>query len=164
MLKGRSNYLCRQRIVELSRAGPNSTSTDWPSGRRPDELGARRVGAATGTGDRADLGHEPAPDSLGGGQRRRSLECPGAPQCPQGDDCFAEDARQGRRRRRRDRGEHPPLRGPPGHRGAACCPSTIWWIVDEAHQLEDVMSDTCGLELGPGRLVALGRSAAGELA
>ena len=90
-----------------------------------------------------------------------SDECPGADRCPLGEPCFAEQARRragGRRRRRR---QHPPLRADVGS-GGVILPEHDVVVFDEAHVLEDVMSDTVGVQLAPGRFVTLGRRGAAD--
>src|SRR5688500_7580802 len=97
VLKGRSNYLCRQAAGE---AGRESDAPSLP-GPFSSEGSTRGIGAEitkllawageTQTGDRAELDFEPRPQawssvSVG------SEECPGAQACPSGQSCFAEAA------------------------------------------------------------------------
>ena len=87
-----------------------------PTGRRPAELEELADWAeVTLTGDRAELARSPGPATWAA-VSTGSDECPGAAKCPRGEDCFAEDARHGRGRSRRDRGQHPPLRDQPRRR------------------------------------------------
>ncbi len=159
VLKGRSNYLCRQRLdealageVQLS-LGSSLDPADKPSAVELADLA--EWADETPTGDRADLEREPRAAtwtavSVG------ADECPGAARCPRGDDCFAEDAR------------HAAaladvvvvnahLYGTHVAAGGVVLPEHDLVVFDEAHQLEDVISDTCGGELSPGRFLALSR-------
>jgi ATP-dependent DNA helicase DinG len=109
------------------------------------------------TGDRADLPFEPQARawsmvSVG------STECPGAHRCPSGDVCFAEAART--------RAQLADVVVVNTHlyathlaSGGTVLPEHDVVIFDEAHELEDVASSSLGLELAPGRLFALARSA-----
>ena len=83
-----------------------------------------------------------------------SDECPGAAKCPRGEDCFAEDARHAAAAA--DVivvNTH--LYGTNLAAGGAVLPDHELVIFDEAHQLEDTVSETCGAELTAGRFTAL---------
>ena len=184
MLKGRSNYLCRQRLVEMEQAGRQATFEDV----RPTPAGERRTSAApdhgtpshqplpigdqvarlaewsatTATGDRAELDFEPHPtawSSVSVG----SDECPGAHRCPSGADCFTELARA--RAARADVvvvNLH--LLGADLASGGAILPEHDALVVDEAHELEDVLAACLGADVSPGRfrgLAVAARSALG---
>lgn len=157
VLKGRSNYLCRQRLdeamdgeVQLS-LGASLDPADKPSTADLQEL-AEWAGTSP-TGDRAELAREPraatwAAVSTG------SEECPGASKCPRGEDCFAEDARQAAALA--DVivvNTH--LYGTNIAAGGAVLPEHDLVVFDEAHQLEDTVSETTGAELTGGRFTAL---------
>ena len=102
VLKGRSNYLCLQRLHEATASDrqldlelPGTEGDDDGEGGKavPAEISALAEWARTSpTGDRADLEEEPSPRTWAAvsvGPR----ECPGATKCPQGEVCFAERAR-----------------------------------------------------------------------
>ncbi|MDY7102649.1 MAG: ATP-dependent DNA helicase [Actinomycetota bacterium] len=163
VLKGRSNYVCRQRLAEL--AGDGQQGLDLPGGSRPSvaELAELRVWAATSdTGDRAELAREPSPaawDAVSVGAR----DCPGATNCPSGGECFAERAR--RAAAQADvivTNLH--LYGVHVASGGSVLPEHEVVVIDEAHQLEDVVTATSGLELGPGRIRGFRSAAAAVLA
>ncbi|MGI9643686.1 MAG: ATP-dependent DNA helicase, partial [Ilumatobacteraceae bacterium] len=105
------------------------------------------------TGDQADMDWSPSDNawravSVGGD------ECPGASRCPLGDPCFAEQAR--RRAAAADVivvNTH--LYGLNVASGGMILPEHDIVIFDEAHVLEDVMSDTVGAQIAPGRFAAL---------
>jgi len=157
VLKGRSNYVCRQRLGEIDAAG-EQLSLDGLADRAPaEELGQLRAWAATTlTGDRAELPVEPSPAAWAAvsvGAR----ECPGAQRCPRGEVCFTEAAR-------RAAGEadvvvvNLHLYGLHLETGGAVLPEHDVVIIDEAHQLEDVVSSTFGVDLTAGRFAALART------
>jgi ATP-dependent DNA helicase DinG len=153
VLKGRSNYLCRQRLLEGAEAGEQGrleeTATS-ASGR--DEL-ARSVlswAAVTTTGDRAELAIEPD-DRLWAAFSVSADECPGAFRCPSGSTCFAEAARA--KAASADlvvTNLH--LLGAHLASGDLVLPEFDALVVDEAHELEEVLSKSLGASLSPGRL------------
>ncbi|MDQ1394682.1 MAG: ATP-dependent helicase DinG [Acidimicrobiaceae bacterium] len=174
VLKGRANYLCRQRAREVAGAGDqmelaDAAGTDGPASGGPG-LDAAALGSfgrqvrrliewsmTAETGDRADLPFEPHPRawamvSVG------STECPGASRCPSGDVCFAEAARA--------KAALADVVVVNTHlyathlasAGAVLPPHDVV-IFDEAHELEDVASSSLGLELVPGRFFGLARNA-----
>jgi ATP-dependent DNA helicase DinG len=118
-------------------------SSGWPSG--PDDR----------TGDLAELDWSPS-DRHGGRWRVGSDECPGATRCPLGRTLL----RRGARARAASADvivvNTPPLRPRRRERRGAILPEHDVVVVDEAHQLEDVMSDTVGVQLTPGRFVTVG--------
>jgi ATP-dependent DNA helicase DinG len=190
VLKGRSNYICRQRVAEVGTGGIQAELGDQATGRadepdweapeagatpRPTERDARNEGDDPGaappegmveqvrelvawsqtsrTGDRADLSFEPSDrawNMLSVGPR----ECPGAFNCPSGGSCFAEAAR--------DRAAaadivvvNTHLYGAHLASGGVVLPEHEVVVFDEAHQLEEVMTSSLGVELTPGRFRTL---------
>ena len=156
VLKGRSNYVCVQRIAEIS--GPGQMALDGLADRAsPTELAALKLWAATTvSGDRAELPAEPSHQAWSA-VSVSAQECPGARKCPKGDSCFAEAAR--RRAAEADVvvvNLH--LLGLDLATDGAVLPEHDVVVVDEAHQLEDIVSDTCGFEISAGRFQNLARS------
>jgi ATP-dependent DNA helicase DinG len=182
VLKGRANYLCLERVAEVAGRGVQpdlgEAAADglWPDGDPPTSDRAGQAGDRTGggtgggrivddvrrlvawsgdteTGDRGDLDFEPqdrawAMVSVG------PRECPGAHRCPEGGRCFAEQAR--RRAAEADVvvvNTH--LYGAHLASGGAVLPAHEVVVFDEAHELEDVMTQSLGVDLAPGRLRAL---------
>ncbi len=178
VLKGRSNYVCRQRVAEVGGGGIQAELGDQASARadepeRPEgEEGAGGGGRAAApeglveevrqlvawsqtsrTGDRGDLSFEPSDrawNMVSVGPR----ECPGAFNCPSGGSCFAEAAR--------DRAAvadivvvNTHLYGAHLASGGAVLPEHDVVVFDEAHQLEEVMTSSLGVEMTPGRFRAL---------
>jgi ATP-dependent DNA helicase DinG len=184
VLKGRSNYICRQRVAEVGsggiqpelgdQAGEDATDVEGGGGGAQGEDHRERKDAAPeglveevrtlmawsqtcATGDRADLNFEPSPRAWGMlsvGPR----ECPGRFNCPSGDDCFAEAAR--------DRAAaadivvvNTHLYGAHLASGGAVLPEHDVVVFDEAHELEEVMTSSLGVEVTPGRFRAMVSSA-----
>jgi ATP-dependent DNA helicase DinG len=129
----------------------------------PDELAALAAWASTSpTGDRAELPVEPS-DAAWSAVSTGSRDCPGAARCPRGDRCFAEAARA--RAAEADVvvvNLH--LYGLDLAADGALLPDHDVAVIDEAHQLDDIISATTGVELGPGRFSQLGRVLRGILA
>lgn len=149
ILKGRSNYVCRQRVAELldDRQGRLDVSTDDPG-----LTAVLQWAATTEVGDRAELDVEPRPavwDAVSVG----ADECPGAAKCPKGETCFAEGAR--RRAAEADVivvNTH--LYGTHVAAGGVVLPLHDLVVLDEAHRVEEVVSATAGSELTSGRVSA----------
>lgn len=157
ILKGRSNYVCRQRLDELDDVGDQLQLDGLSDGADSDEIDAIREWAETsGTGDRATLDFEPrnrtwAAVSIG------PRECPGRNRCPRGDDCFAEMAR--------DKAAaadvlvvNTYLYGIDLASDGAILGDHDLVVIDEAHQIEDIMSTTFSWEVAGGRFVNLARN------
>jgi ATP-dependent DNA helicase DinG len=167
VLKGRSNYLCKQRAREINGGGDqlDLTGSSEAPGDDGAELGRfgreiRRLltwGNTAETGDRSELPFEPSPRawamvSVG------ATECPGKGRCPSGETCFAEQARE--------RAAYADVIVVNTHlyathlaAGGAILPPHDVIIFDEAHELEDIASSSLGLELAGGRFHALARTA-----
>ncbi len=158
VLKGRSNYLCRQRVSELERAS-HTEQLELMGGRsQPEGLDDLLDWANdTETGDREELEVQPRFDVW----RALSVgpdECPGAARCPSGENCFSEQARA--RALEADvivTNHH--YYGLHLATGGALLPDHDIVIFDEAHHLSDVISATCGTEVSGGRFRGLGRHA-----
>jgi ATP-dependent DNA helicase DinG len=174
VLKGRNNYLCRQRALEVSDGG---VQPQLSAGEGDDELALEEAAEAdpgpedptrlvdqvrallawaerSPTGDRADLSFEP----LARAWAMVSVaprECPGAFRCPSGGTCFAEAARANAAAadvvvvNTHLYGAHLASDG-------AVLPEHDVVIFDEAHELEGVMTSSLGVELSPGRLRVIG--------
>ena len=180
VLKGRSNYVCLQRVAEVGSGGIQAELGDQGAGRAdepaPIEEGdAESPGGAppegiveevrqlvawsqkSQTGDRADLSFEPsvrAWNMVSVGPR----ECPGAYNCPSGGRCFAEAARE-----RASVADvvvvNTHLYGAHLASGSVVLPEHDVVIFDEAHELEEVMTSSLGVEVTPGRFRSLVTSA-----
>jgi ATP-dependent DNA helicase DinG len=189
VLKGRSNYICRQRVAEVGSGGIQAELGDQGGGRADEpDWEAPEVASAAGaaerververderdaapegvveqvrelvawsqtsrTGDRADLSFEPSDrawNMVSVGPR----ECPGAFNCPSGGSCFAEAARD------RAAGAdivvvNTHLYGAHLASGGVVLPEHEVVVFDEAHQLEEVMTSSLGVDLTPGRFRTL---------
>jgi len=151
VLKGRSNYLCLQRLDD-----------DKGRATLDSELLARlrSFATATETGDRTEL-----PDVDDRTWRLVSVgrdECPGAGRCPVGDDCLAERARR--------TAAEADVIVVNLHLYAieimveGILPEHDLVVIDEAHQLEDIVSEAAGRQISPARLQAAARAASTVLA
>lgn len=166
VLKGRSNYLCRQRAREVAGGDDDGDqlSLDEAEGADLGGLGKEVLrllqwGRTTETGDRAELPFEPRPRAWSA-VSVNAMECPGAVRCPSGDDCLAELARH--------RAEvadvvvvNSHLYGAHLASGGFVLPEHEVVVFDEAHELEDIAASALGLELSSGRFRALARNAKG---
>jgi ATP-dependent DNA helicase DinG len=154
ILKGRSNYVCLQRLREVQ--GSNDGQLEIEAFAATTKLEIKRLSewaATSPTGDLAELDWA-ASDAAQRAVTVGSDECPGATRCPMGGPCFAERARQ--RAAVADVvvvNMH--LYGLHVASGGVILPEHDVLVVDEAHQLEDIMSDTVGLQIGPGRFTIL---------
>lgn len=162
VVKGRANYVCRQRLLELG--NDRQMALEGVAARDLDKQLDDIVEWAktTETGDRAELQTEPS-SAAWGALSVTSDACPGAARCPSGDGCFAEAARNGAA----DADlivVNTHLYGLHLASDAAILPEHNVVVIDEAHQLEDVISATAGVELTAGRFADLGRRAAGIIA
>ena len=156
VLKGRSNYLCLQRVREVQNTQTGQLELEDVAPHVRNEIRKLAVWAGlTDTGDQAALDWVPSARAWQA-VSVSSEECPGATRCPLGEPCFAEAAR--RRAAAADVivvNMH--LYGTHVASGGAVLPDHDVVVFDEAHQLEDITSDTTGMALGPGRFLALAR-------
>ena len=153
VLKGRSNYLCLQRLDE--HLADDQLSLDISDGPKEEIKRLAKWARQTDTGDRAELDFEPSPtawDALSVSGR----ECPGAQRCPSGPVCFAEKARH--------RADSADIVVVNTHlyclhlfSETDILPEHDTVVIDEAHGLEDIVSDTAGLSLTGGRFDDLAR-------
>jgi ATP-dependent DNA helicase DinG len=166
VLKGRSNYLCLQRLFELAAkdSAGEQLGLDGVAERAPkDELvRLARWASETQVGDRAELEEEPS-EAAWAAVSVSARECPGASRCPQGGACFAEQARL--RAAAADVvvvNLH--LYGLDLAAGGVILPEHDLVVIDEAHQLEDTVSATSGVEVTAGRFTDLARRTRGVVA
>jgi ATP-dependent DNA helicase DinG len=166
VVKGRSNYFCRQRGREVAGGGDqldldNVDAADLGTGLSAQVMRLLQWGAESPTGDRSELDFEPSPKAWAQ-VSVNAMECPGAARCPSGDACFAEFARE-----RAEQADvvvaNTHLYGTHLASGGHVLPDHDVVIFDEAHELEDVASSSLGLELGSGRFRSMARNARGLL-
>ena len=154
VLKGRSNYICAQRVDEIVAPKHSKLDLETTPAKVTKEIARLADWAAeTDTGDQGDLTWSPSDQawrmvSVG------SDECPGAQRCPAGSRCFAERAR--------DKAADADVIVVNTHiyglhiaTGGALLPEHEVVVFDEAHQLEDVISASVSTEIGPGRVNAV---------
>ena len=159
VLKGRSNYLCRQRAGEVAGGDDQLTMDDLDAD--VGTLGREVVrlvewARTSATGDRAELEFEPGPQAWSA-VSVSAMDCPGSAKCPSGESCFAEAARQ-----RAEAADvvvvNTHLYGAHLASGGHVLPEHDVVVFDEVHALEDVAADSLGVELGAGRLRAMSRT------
>ncbi len=150
VLKGRSNYLCLQRLNEAESDPGLSLGGDDGSLDDETRKKLRLFADKSETGDRSELAD--IADRVWQQVSVSRQECPGANRCPEGENCFAERA---------------------WRRAAATdvlivnlylyaidvavqgiLPEHDMVIIDEAHQLEDIVAHATGRYLSPARLVS----------
>lgn len=155
VLKGRANYLCRQRADEIT-GGLDQSELDLADDRGALATELRLLlgwAESTPTGDRAELATEPSPVAWSA-LSVSGDECPGATRCPRGEDCFAEAARHVA-----NQADvvvvNLALYGVHLGSGEHVLPDHDVVVIDECHQLEDALSSTLGFELGVRRLANL---------
>jgi ATP-dependent DNA helicase DinG len=165
VLKGRSNYVCMQRLAEVATARrEQQLALDGLAERVPAQelLALSQWAVTTTTGDRAELSVEPS-EQTWAAVSVSARECPGAARCPSGGHCFAEAAKH--RAAEADVvvvNLH--LYGLDMAMDGAMLPDHELAIVDEAHQLEDIISATSGVEVTGGRFADLARRVRGVIA
>lgn len=161
VLKGRGNYVCLQRLRELNDTGKDSGQAsleidDMPVQLRAEVKKLSEWAGTTQTGDQAELDWSPT-DKAWQSVSVGSDECPGATRCPMGEPCFAERARQ-----RATAADvvvvNTHLYGLNVASSGAILPDHDVVIVDEAHMLEDIMSDTVGVSISGGRFITFGQT------
>ena len=150
VLKGRSNYACLQRIDEVT-----DRTQQLDLDVQANE-GVRRLvewSRETETGDVGDIQWS-VPDSAWRQVSVTSEECPGARKCPRGSECFAEHART--------LAQAADIVVVNTHLYAldvasdgSILPDHDVVVFDEAHQLEDVVSSSASIAIGPGRVASI---------
>lgn len=151
VLKGRANYLCLARLHEASEDGSRDDQLKLVRPSMVHETVPALVDWAqtAESGERSDLPVDVSAilwDALTVSAR----ECPGARQCPHGEGCFAERAR--------DRALEADLVVVNTHLycldlavGGTLLGEHDAAVIDEAHTLEETAAGVFGLALGPGR-------------
>ncbi len=167
LLKGRANYYCRQRAAELltaqraaAAAGTQLSIDGVDGGGRAllpsvvaelSRIATWAVGSESG--DRSELPFEPSPTAWSL-VSVTAAECPGKARCPMGETCFAEQARA--RAAEADVvvvNTH--LYGQHVRSGGWLLPAHDVVVFDEAHELEDIVADSLGTDIGSSRLAFL---------
>lgn len=157
VLKGRNNYVCRQRIDELATQKQSKLDLEvLPAKLTKEILRLMDWSHQTESGDQGDLSWSPSETawrmvSVG------SDECPGAIRCPAGATCFTEKART-----KASVSDvivvNTHIYGLHIATGGALLPDHDVVVFDEAHQLEDVISASVSTALSPSRINAVSAS------
>lgn len=155
VLKGRSNYVCRQRLAELEADG-EQLGLDVDDGANVDADDLDEILSwvkKTKTGDRAELRVEPSGRTWGA-VSVGPTECPGQKRCPMGSTCFAEAARE-QAKEADVVVVNTYLYALDLVSDGAILEEHEVAIIDEAHQIEDIVAGAAGFELTGGRLRSL---------
>lgn len=152
VLKGRQNYICLQRMNEIDASKQDRLDlNDTAPGVKEEIVKLREWSRNTESGDAGELTWAPS-DTTWRKVSVSSDECPGAHRCPVGEQCFAERAR-----RKAAQADiivvNTFLYGLHVASGGSLLPEHEVVIFDEAHQLEDVISSTIAVEIGPNRVI-----------
>jgi ATP-dependent DNA helicase DinG len=150
-LKGRSNYLCRQKLIDIGKQGSTA-------GEQRELNIVRTWEQTTETGDRAELKDLPETSALWGRINARSEACTGK-SCGQYDKCFVSIVRKEAENANLVIINHHlfftdlmiKMKVPE----ASILPSADVVIFDEAHELEHVASDCFGLSVSNRRIADL---------
>jgi ATP-dependent DNA helicase DinG len=157
-MKGRANYLCRQRLDLLRERRPGPAAD-------PLLVTVIEWAGTTGTGDRAELGDLPEDLSLWDEIAATRETCVGA-NCPHDTDCFVTRMRQRAAESDIVIVNHHLLCADAavrqGNHGQVI-PACAYAVVDEAHQLEDVATQYFGMSVSNYRVEDLCRDGEGVL-
>ena len=155
VLKGRNNYLCRNRAHSVGAAGQMSfdDGSEVPRGVAEQMRRILAWSNETASGDRDELPFE-VDARAWRGLSVTPQECLGRLQCPQGQSCFAELAR--------DRAAESQLLIVNTHlyaahlaSGSMLLPAHDFVIFDEAHEILNIFATLLGTSLSASRLRAL---------
>ena len=163
VLKGRSNYICRKKLIDLATAAGReqgqliAAGSVMEASRIREEITRLAAWAdETFDGDRAGLDFEPSARaweavSVSG------RECPGAANCPSGTECFAERAR--------NKAADVDVLVVNHHlyflhvfTDAEILPPHDAAVLDEAHTLEDIAASAAGVSITRGRFRSAART------
>ena len=150
VVKGRSNYVCAQRLAEHADKDGQLEFEEAGDGFKEEIAAIQKWASRTATGDFEEFEQLPsarAREAFSVG----SDQCPGRNKCPNGSNCFAERARESAQNADvivvniHLYGNHIAS-------GGNILPEHEVVVFDEAHQLESVLSDTVGQNLSSGRV------------
>lgn len=151
ILKGRNNYLCRQRVSEIETGQDQLQLNDTPADVVREIRDLVAWADETETGEISDV-----PFTVGDSAWRKvslgSDECPGAAKCSFGETCFTERARE-RAKNANVIVVNFTLYGLDLEQDREFLPDHDIVVFDEVHELEDVISETASVSL-TGRMIA----------
>ena len=157
VIKGRQSYVCMAKLAERFGEDLRSEGLLFPDDDVDALIQIAEWARDHPTGDRDDL-VAAVDDDVWRSVSVPGVECPGAGRCPQGDICFAEAALS--RAGGADvvvTNHH--MYGLHVSSGGNILAHHDVVVFDEAHRLEDALSNVFGFDLGPGRLHALANNA-----
>jgi ATP-dependent DNA helicase DinG len=147
VLKGRNNYLCRQRLNEIETAHDSLEFDAESATTRRETLRLIEWSSETESGDHSDVPF-PVSDSAWRKVSIGSDECPGAARCAFGESCYSERARE-RASAANVVVVNFSLYGLDLQHDREFLPHHDVVVFDEVHELEDVVSDTASIVLTP---------------
>jgi len=158
VLKGRSNYVCRQRLLEYELSDQQQSFDEPSMGVNEEHINSIiEWSNDTVTGDRSELPFEPN-NATWEKVSVTSNECPGRNKCPSGGSCFAETAR--------DSAAAADIVVTNLHLYAldvssenSFLPEHEVVVLDEAHKVEEILSSSLGFEIHQGKFRSLLREA-----
>ena len=151
ILKGRNNYLCRQRVSEIETGHDQLPLNDVPRDVARDVRRLVEWANETTTGEISDVPF-PIGDSAWRKVSLGSDECPGKAKCEFGETCFTEIARD-KARSANVIVVNFTLYGLDLEQSREFLPPHDVVVFDEVHELEDVISETASVTL-TGRMIA----------
>lgn len=157
VLKGRNNYVCRQRVAEIEAAPATLEFANDSTALQRETMRLVEWTKSTDSGDVSDVPF-PVTDSAWRKVSLGSDECPGAARCAFGESCFTERARE-RAATANVIVVNFSLYGLDLQQDREFLPHHDVVVFDEVHELEDVISDTASIVLTP-RAIAQAAEAA----
>ena len=167
VLKGRSNYICRQRVAEVASGDQQLGSTSTRSRRRPSPPNSARSAGRFAGWSSGRPGRHRGPGRAGVGAQpgrlvaaeRRVAGVPGRGPLPLGRHLLRGGGAAPGPPRPTWSWSTPTSTRPRWPAGGELLPPHDLVVFDEAHELEDIASAALGFEIGAGRFQALARTA-----
>lgn len=159
ILKGRSNYICRQRCSEIDTGQDQLPLAETPKDVAKDVRKLVEWAATTTTGEISDVPF-PVAESAWRKVSLGSDECPGAAKCQFGETCFTEAARE-RAGNANVIVVNFMLYGLDIANDREFLPHHDVVVFDEVHELEDVISDTASVTISARMLTNAAEAARG---
>jgi len=157
VIKGRGSYACMAKLAERFGEDLSGEGLLFADDDRDSMVAIKDWARSGATGDRDDL-PEAVADEVWRSVSVSGMECPGRSRCPQGSVCFAEAAFDQAADADIIVTNHH-LYGLDVTSGGNILPEHDVVVFDEAHRLEDAMSNAFGVDLSAGRLYSLANNA-----
>jgi len=159
IMKGRNNYWCLQKADEFAQRGDSLFDDEFTKDQQQQIEQLLAWSATTDSGDKAESGVE-ADYKVNNLFFSTTTECVGKSKCPRGEDCYTESAKE--------RAALSQVVVSNMHLWGAHLSSLIVGqgrvlpeydvlIIDEAHEMPDIVSGSLGADLYPSELTAAGK-------